>query len=162
MYCNSITNLKFLTLAKMSSFKNPHIKIDLLCRGPKYIELLHSKMNLNTISLPWQGKANKLDYINKYRTQVPTASRPLCEHKSQQYDQVVKLTCESHPFCMAAITTPTTSTCQVGPQISETQIRSPSINKTLNSKTNHSIKLSLKSPSLSPPYPLFQWYLQST
>jgi len=34
IYCNSITNLKFLTLAKMSSFKNPHIKIDLLlCRG---------------------------------------------------------------------------------------------------------------------------------
>lgn len=39
------------------------------------------------------------------------ASRPLCEHKSQQHDQVVKFTCKSHPLCMAAITTPTRSTC---------------------------------------------------
>ncbi len=78
------------------------------------------------------------------------ASRPVCEHKSQQHDQVVKLTCKSHPFCMAAITTPTRSTCEGGPQISESQIRSPSINKTLNSKTNHTIKqaIRVKSPSL--------------
>ncbi len=33
-YHNSIiTNLKFSTQAKISSFKNPHIKIDLLPRG---------------------------------------------------------------------------------------------------------------------------------
>jgi hypothetical protein len=30
---NSVTNLKFQTQAKISSFKNPHIKIDLLPRG---------------------------------------------------------------------------------------------------------------------------------
>jgi len=42
------------TQAKISSFKNPHIKIDLLLpRGPKSLKLLYSIMNLNTISLPW-------------------------------------------------------------------------------------------------------------
>jgi len=32
-YFNSITNLKFQTQAKISSVKNPHIKIELLPRG---------------------------------------------------------------------------------------------------------------------------------
>jgi hypothetical protein len=32
-YCNFVTNLQALTRAKISSFKNPHIKIDLLLRG---------------------------------------------------------------------------------------------------------------------------------
>jgi hypothetical protein len=32
-YYNSITNLKFPTQSKISSFKNPHIKIDLVPRG---------------------------------------------------------------------------------------------------------------------------------
>jgi hypothetical protein len=42
------------TQAKISSFKNPHIKIDLLLpRGPISTKLLYSIMNLNTISLPW-------------------------------------------------------------------------------------------------------------
>jgi hypothetical protein len=45
--------------AKLSSFKNPHIKIDLLPKGPKSLKLLYSVMNLNTISLSWVGKANK-------------------------------------------------------------------------------------------------------
>jgi len=42
------------TQAKISSFKNPHIKIDLLLpRGPISTKLLYSIMNLNTTSLPW-------------------------------------------------------------------------------------------------------------
>jgi hypothetical protein len=32
-YYNSITNLKFQIQAKISSFENPHIKIELLHRG---------------------------------------------------------------------------------------------------------------------------------
>jgi len=59
-YYNSITNLKFQTQAEISSFKNPHIKTDLLLlsRGQaKPLKLLHSIMNLNTISLP---EANKV------------------------------------------------------------------------------------------------------
>jgi dynactin complex subunit len=48
-YYNSITNLKFQHKPKISSFKNPYIKIDLLIQNP---ELLYSIMNLNTISLP--------------------------------------------------------------------------------------------------------------
>jgi hypothetical protein len=50
-YHNSIiSNLKFQHKPKISSFKNPHIKIDLLLlpRGPKSIKLLYSIMNLNT------------------------------------------------------------------------------------------------------------------
>jgi hypothetical protein len=50
------------TQAKISPFQNPHIKIDLLHRGQKFIKLLYSIMNLNTISLPtnklalpWRG-----------------------------------------------------------------------------------------------------------
>jgi len=38
--------------AKLSSFKNPHIKIDLLV-GAKILKLQYSIMNLNTTSLPW-------------------------------------------------------------------------------------------------------------
>jgi hypothetical protein len=39
--------------AKISSFKNPHIKIDLsIHMGKKSLKLLYSIMNLNTISLP--------------------------------------------------------------------------------------------------------------
>ncbi len=41
------------TQAKISSFKNPHIKIDLLLKGQNPLKLLYSMMNLNTISLPW-------------------------------------------------------------------------------------------------------------
>ncbi len=44
----------------LPSFKNPHIKINPLPRGPKSIKLLYSIMNLNTIiSLPFVGKAKK-------------------------------------------------------------------------------------------------------
>jgi hypothetical protein len=57
-YHNSITNLKFQQKPKISSFKNPHIKIDLLLllllllpRGPKSIKLLYSMRNLNTINI---------------------------------------------------------------------------------------------------------------
>jgi hypothetical protein len=35
LYYDSITNLKFLTQDKTSSFKNPHIKIDLLLLLPR-------------------------------------------------------------------------------------------------------------------------------
>jgi hypothetical protein len=59
-YYNSIiTNLKFQHKAKISSFKNPHIKIDLLLllllpRGQNPFKLLYSIMNVNTIyPLPW-------------------------------------------------------------------------------------------------------------
>jgi len=42
------------THAKISSFKNPHIKIDLLLpRRPISTKLLYFIMNLNTISLHW-------------------------------------------------------------------------------------------------------------
>jgi len=52
----NLTNLKFQHQAKISPFKNPHIKIDLLLlllpRGLlKSLKLLYSIMNLNTISL---------------------------------------------------------------------------------------------------------------
>jgi hypothetical protein len=48
-YYNSISQVS--TQAKISCFKNPHIKIDLLLlpKGPKSLKLLHSIMNLNTI-----------------------------------------------------------------------------------------------------------------
>jgi hypothetical protein len=55
-YYDSITtNLKFQHKQKHSSFKNPHIKIDLLPKGQdsKSLKLLYSIMNLDTISLPW-------------------------------------------------------------------------------------------------------------
>ncbi len=53
-----ITLLKLIsqvsTQAKISSFKNHHIKIDLLHnRGQYPLKLLYSIMDLNTISLPW-------------------------------------------------------------------------------------------------------------
>jgi len=66
-YYNSIiTNLKFSTQAKISSFKNPHMKkIDLLLllllpRGPKSLKLLYILYNesKHTI-LALVGKANK-------------------------------------------------------------------------------------------------------
>jgi len=41
------------TQAKISSFKNPPIKIDLLHRSQNPFKLMYSIMNLNTISLPW-------------------------------------------------------------------------------------------------------------
>jgi hypothetical protein len=62
-YYNSIiTNLKFQHKPKISSFKNPHIKIDLLLllpRGPKSLKLLYSIINLNTISLPTKARPIK-------------------------------------------------------------------------------------------------------
>jgi hypothetical protein len=51
-YHNSITNPKFQH-NKISFFKNPRIKIDLLHGGPKTVKLLYFIMNLNTISSPW-------------------------------------------------------------------------------------------------------------
>jgi hypothetical protein len=51
-YYNSITNLKFQHKRKYHLSNNPHIKRDLLPRGPKSLKLLYSVMNLNTISLP--------------------------------------------------------------------------------------------------------------
>jgi hypothetical protein len=51
-YYNSITNLKFQHKPKYHLSNNPHIKRDLLPRGPKSLKLLYSVMNLNTISLP--------------------------------------------------------------------------------------------------------------
>jgi hypothetical protein len=56
-YYNSITNLQVWTQAKISSFKNPHIKnrpITYLGAYKNPLKLLYSIMNLNTISfLPW-------------------------------------------------------------------------------------------------------------
>jgi hypothetical protein len=73
-----VTNLKFQTQAKISSFKNPHIKIDLLLllllllslllpsRGQNPLSYyIYSIMNLDTISLPclalpwWARPKNK-------------------------------------------------------------------------------------------------------
>jgi hypothetical protein len=53
-YYNFITNLKFQHKPKYHIFKNPHIKID-----PKSLKLLHSIMNLNTISLPTKTRPTK-------------------------------------------------------------------------------------------------------
>jgi len=59
-YYNSVTNLKFQHKPKLSSFKNPHTKIDLLPSGKKSLKLLYSIMNLNTHNiLALAGKANK-------------------------------------------------------------------------------------------------------
>jgi hypothetical protein len=51
-YYNSIPKSQVSTQAKISFFKNPNIKIDLLPWGPNSLKLLYSIMNLNTISLP--------------------------------------------------------------------------------------------------------------
>ncbi len=70
-YHNSITNIKFQLKAKISSFRNPDIKIDLLLlpRGPKSLKLLlYSIKNLNTTnchgfaSLPLHGGESVLDF----------------------------------------------------------------------------------------------------
>jgi hypothetical protein len=60
-----MTNLKFQHKpTNISSFKNPHIKIDLLLlllpKGQNALKLLYSIMNLNTISFLAlvEGKAN--------------------------------------------------------------------------------------------------------
>jgi hypothetical protein len=52
------------TQAKISSFKNPHIKIDLLLpRGPKSLKLVYSIMNLKHNILALVGKANKISSL---------------------------------------------------------------------------------------------------
>jgi hypothetical protein len=60
-YYKSIPNLKFQHKAKISSFKHPHIKIDLLlCRGQNPLSYyIYSIMNLNTNILAMVGKGNK-------------------------------------------------------------------------------------------------------
>jgi hypothetical protein len=59
-YHNSIPNLQFQPEHKISSFRNPHIKIDLLPRRPKSLKLvLLYVLNLNTISLPWVAKGQQ-------------------------------------------------------------------------------------------------------
>jgi hypothetical protein len=57
-YYHSIAN-PVSTQAKTSYFKNPHIKIDLLPRGANFLKLLHSIMNLNTVSLPAKARPIK-------------------------------------------------------------------------------------------------------
>jgi len=55
-YYNCVTNAKLQHKPKYHVSKNPHIKIDLLLllpRGQKSVKLLYSRMNLNTILLPW-------------------------------------------------------------------------------------------------------------
>jgi len=60
---NSITKSQVSTQAKISSFKNPHIKIDLLLpRGPKSLKLLYTESKHN-ILLALVDKANKRDCI---------------------------------------------------------------------------------------------------
>jgi len=58
---------------KISCFKNPHIKrnILLLPRGPKSLMLLYSIMNLNTISLPWYARPNKRPIKQKLGSPSP-------------------------------------------------------------------------------------------
>ncbi len=50
----------FNTSQNISSFKNPHIKIEpiIITQGPKSLKLLYSIMNLNTISLPTKREKN--------------------------------------------------------------------------------------------------------
>jgi hypothetical protein len=75
-YYNSVTNLKFQHKLKISSFRNPHIKLDLLPRGPKSLKLLYSIMNLNTTSLPCLvGKANKEYLVYPPHSRVQQACR---------------------------------------------------------------------------------------
>jgi hypothetical protein len=66
-YCNSTTNLKFQHKPKLSSFKNYHIKMDLLLlRGQNPLELVFSTMNLNTMSLPWWARATNNATISNH------------------------------------------------------------------------------------------------
>jgi len=51
-YYDSMAESQFQHKPEISSFKNPHIKIDLLPRGQNPHKLLYSMMNLNTISWP--------------------------------------------------------------------------------------------------------------
>ncbi len=60
-YYNSMTNLKFqhkpnYHLFKKSSYKNRPV---IITQGPKSNKLLYSIMNLNTLCLPQQARANK-------------------------------------------------------------------------------------------------------
>jgi len=64
-YHNSTTNLKCQPKPKISSFKNPRIKIDLLPKGQSPLLLSYILiMNLNTISLPTKARPIKLDLFN--------------------------------------------------------------------------------------------------
>ncbi len=64
-YHNSTTNLKCQPKPKISSFKNPGIKIDLLPKGQSPLLLSYILiMNLNTISLPTKARPIKLDLFN--------------------------------------------------------------------------------------------------
>jgi hypothetical protein len=59
-------NLNFQHKPKyVSSFKNPHIKIELLLRGQKFLKLLYSIMNLNTIFR--QGEQKSYEYMRMGR-----------------------------------------------------------------------------------------------
>jgi hypothetical protein len=55
---NSITNLKFQHKPKISSFKNPHLKIDLLSRGqiPLSYYILYNESKYNIFCLGRQGR----------------------------------------------------------------------------------------------------------
>ncbi len=55
---NSITNLKFQHKPKISSFKNPHLKIDLLFRGqiPLSYYILYNESKYNIFCLGRQGR----------------------------------------------------------------------------------------------------------
>jgi hypothetical protein len=77
-YYNSVANLKFQTQVKISSFKNLHIKIDLLLprdQNPLNYYTL-SIMNLNTISLPTKARPIK----DKLYT--PTTMVVVCPHST--------------------------------------------------------------------------------
>ncbi len=60
-YHNSITKSQVSTQAKISSFKNPHIKIDILPRGQNRLKLLYTESKHNILALV--DKANKRDCI---------------------------------------------------------------------------------------------------
>ncbi len=78
-YHNSITNLKFQQKPKISSFKNPHIKIDLLLpKGPKSLKLRYSMRNLNTINiLALVGQGQQTSWEDLGSREGPNNNKPL-------------------------------------------------------------------------------------
>jgi hypothetical protein len=80
-YYNSITNLQVWTQAKISSFKNPHIKnrpITYLGAYKNPLKLLYSIMNLNTISFLPLYRAGQQNTTLRARTkgQTPKGGAP--------------------------------------------------------------------------------------
>ncbi len=77
-YHNFITNLKFQHI-KISSFKNPHIKIDLLLsrdqKSVKLLSILYNESKHNIIALA--GKANKMRWSDDSDHHLGHEPRPV-------------------------------------------------------------------------------------